>query len=285
MSVDWVPNVTPFMLTDDIAYLGSDSISVHCLIAEDGLILLDTGYPNMLPGIEQNLAVLGYSLDDVRYLLHSHGHIDHYGPSGEIVRRTGAKTLIGREDASIVTGERDLSWAKELNLPPADPFTPDIVFADGDILHLGGRTIRCVHAPGHTEGTYAFFIDTFVHGQPMVAAMHGGVGMNSLSKAFLESYNLPLSLRDDFRTALHRLADEHVDIVLGNHPGQNDTLGKLARMTAETNAFVDPDEWRVFLRQAEKSWTPFLQKNSLLTQKNRERLVSRFFFFYPLASD
>ena len=31
------------MMTDDIAFVGGTPVSVHCLISEEGLILLDTG--------------------------------------------------------------------------------------------------------------------------------------------------------------------------------------------------------------------------------------------------
>lgn len=124
---------------------------------------------------------------------------------------------------------------------------PDRTFSDGETLTLCGRAIRCVHAPGHTEGTYAFFIETAVNGAPMTAAMHGGVGLGSMQRWFLEKRGLPLSLREDFITGAQRLMDERVDIVLGNHPQQNDTAGKTVRMNGAVNPFVDPSEWRRFL--------------------------------------
>ena len=262
MQKEWKPDIPPVMLTDDIAFVGGTPVSSHCILAKDGLILLDTGYPGMLDGIAANMKALGLDIMDVKYILHSHGHIDHYGSTAELLRKTGAKSLIGREDADIVTGKRDLSWAKELELAPAECFTPDILFSDGDVLQLGGKTIRCVHAPGHTEGTYALFVNTSVHGTPMVAAMHGGVGVNSLSRKFLDSYGLPRTLRDQFREGLYRLAREHVDIVLGNHPGQNDTEGKISRMRAGSNPFVDSGEWNRFLTSCEARLDDLLRQEA-----------------------
>lgn len=258
----WTPDYRPAMITDDIAFVGGDPVSVHCLIAEDGLILLDAGYPTMLEGIASNLRTLGLDIQNVKYIVHSHGHIDHYGCTAEIAGMTGAKTYLGKEDVPIVTGEVDLSWAKELNLPHAKTFVPDVAFSDGDILELGGRRIRCIHAPGHTEGTYALLIETKVNGEPKIAAMHGGVGINSMSRSFLESYQLPLSLRDDFRAGLIRLQSEHVDVVLGNHPQQNDTLGKLNRMNDQDNPFVDEGEWLRFLQGCEKQLNNLLDKEA-----------------------
>ena len=252
MPVDRDNAIRPAMLTDDIAFVGDRSVSVHAILSNEGIVLLDTGFPGMLEGIGESLKALGLSLADVTAVIHTHGHIDHFGNTAAIVRLTGARTCIGREDADIVTGERDLSWAKELGLPPAETFTPAAVFSDGDVLTFGDRRIRVVHAPGHTEGTYAFFIETKVGGIPATAAMHGGVGLNSMTCAFLCSRGLPLSLRDDFRRGLRKLAPEKVDVVLGNHPQQNDTEGKLSRMGNGGNPFVDPIEWKRFLRACEE---------------------------------
>ena len=46
----------------------------------------------------------------------------------------------------------------------------------------------------------------------MRAGLHGGMGMNTLTDEFLTGYNLPFSLREDFRNSMKRLNEEHVDI-------------------------------------------------------------------------
>lgn len=260
MEKNWRPDIPPAMITDDIAFVGGDPVSVHLIKARDGLILLDTGYPDMAEGIRDNIIALGYDPRDVIALIHTHGHIDHYGGTMYFTRLSGAKTYIGKEDADIVTGERDLSWAKELGLPRPEPFTPDVLFSDGDVLRISDRTIRCVHAPGHTEGTYAFFIDTRIDGKPVVAAMHGGVGLNSMTGSFLRKYGLPLELQDRFLEGLARLRQEHVDVVLGNHPNQNGTAEKIARLGEEKHPFYDPGEWNAFLTRCEKDMKHMLQK-------------------------
>ena len=65
-------------------------------------------------------------------------------------------------------------------------------------------------------------------------------------------YGLPLSLRDDFRKGLELLRKEHVDVFIGNHQDQCDTLGKSARILAgQWDAFVDPTAWPAYLDSAE----------------------------------
>ena len=64
----------------------------------------------------------------------------------------------------------------------------------------------------------------------------------------MEEFGLPLSNRDKFVQGLEHAKSQQVDIVLGNHVGQNDTEGKLARVAAgEKDAFVDRTEWLRFL--------------------------------------
>jgi len=71
-----------------------------------------------------------------------------------------------------------------------------------------------------------------------------------MEQSYLEQHDLPKSLRDDFRAGLEKLKSEPVDIFIGNHQDQCDTIGKFNRITAgETNAFIDPAAWGVFLEK------------------------------------
>lgn len=52
------------------------------------------------------------------------------------------------------------------------------------------------------------------------------MGINTLSAEFLNKYNLPFSLREDFKNSILRLNKETVDVFLGNHMQHNYTLEK-----------------------------------------------------------
>jgi hypothetical protein len=84
--------------------------------------------------------------------------------------------------------------------------------------------------------------------------MFGGAGFNSMELKFLDKYGLPHGLRAEFVRSCRRLATVDVDIFLGNHVGNNDTLGKWAKKkeTGE-NPFLGTDgEWKRFLRAMEE---------------------------------
>ncbi len=230
----------PFRMHDNIYFIGNERVSVHLIDTEKGLVLIDSGYPDMYELIIVNIEKMGFSPKNISAIFHSHGHIDHYGTTRELVRLSGAKTYISRIDNEIVNGTLDLSWAVELNIDRIPPFDCDVLIEDGDVFDFGNVSIRCVNTPGHTDGVMSYFI-TLPDG--IVAAMHGGSGMNSMKAAFLKQYGLSFDCRRKFKEAVVRLTDEKVDLVLGNHPEQNDTKSKMLKVFGGDADIIDRDEW------------------------------------------
>lgn len=242
----WSGYIKPFKIFGNLYFVGTTPASTHLIDTGDGLILIDSGYKYSLHVVVNNIWDLGFSPFDIKYILHTHGHIDHFGGTKALVELTDAKTFIGRPDEDYCNGKLDLSWAKELGME-LEPFSPDVLIDDGDIIRLGNTEILCVATPGHTPGAMTFFFDVTDGKETFRAALHAGTGLNSLTADFLKKYDLPFSLRDDFVASMKKLSEMNVDIHLGNHAHQNDTVGKAERVRAgDVKAFVDPDEWKAF---------------------------------------
>ena len=111
--------------------------------------------------------------------------------------------------------------------------------------------MKAVSAPGHTPGTMAYF---FTLPDGLVATMHGGMGRNTLASSYLKSHNLDKSWRVDFVNTLTKLRNYHVDIVLGNHPNQNETFERQTQKGfLPSNPFIDDTYWnRMLDRTLEK---------------------------------
>ncbi len=250
MNTPWTGRVAPFRIFGNLYFVGTEPASSHMIETEEGLILIDSGYPQSLYLVIESIWELGFDPRKIRCIVHSHGHYDHLGATRALKELTGAKTFLGAEDFDYANGKLDLTWAKELGHVYHEAFEPDVALHDGDVIRLGSTEIQCVSTPGHTPGTISFFFDVAENGVRLRAGMHGGVGVNSMTRKFLDAYGLSCDCREKFFAGLDRLKHEHVDLHLGNHVGCNDTLGKARRMKREReNPFIDPSEWPVFLER------------------------------------
>ena len=243
----WEGSFPPTKIFGNLYFVGTEPASSHLVDTGEGLILLDTGYFESLYEVIDNVYRLGFDPREIRYILLTHGHIDHLGGARALRALSGAKIALGAEDREYANGTLDLTYAKELGMVYNEAFEPDILLSDGDTITLGNTRIRAVATPGHTPGAMSYFFNVSDGEREYVAALHGGMGINTLSREFLDTYALPYSLREDFVRSMRRLNEERVDIFLGNHMQHNDTTGKSARVRAgEALAFVKADEWQAY---------------------------------------
>lgn len=255
----WDGYVKPFKMWGNLYFVGTEPASVHIVDTGDGLIMFDTGYQSSLYLVINNMYELGLSPKNLKYIVLTHGHIDHMGGARALKELTGAKIFLGEADRQSANGELDLSYAKELGMSFNETFEPDVLINDGDVIKLGNTEIKAVATPGHSAGAMSFFFDVYDGDRTYRAGLHGGMGINTLTNEYLDKYNLPYSLRDDFVKSMKRLNMEHVDIFLGNHMQHNDTLGKYARLkNGERDAFVNPNEWQPY-----NEWCIYNLKNVL----------------------
>ena len=225
---------------------GNSWVSIYLIDTGDGLILIDAGMPQMTYLTLENIRVLGYDPHDIKLLLLSHAHYDHCGGVKQIADYTGAKVYLGKEDLFFLKERKDLihvagGWFED--------FDVDGTYREDSPIVLGSTRIQAVHSPGHTPGTYSFFFHTQWEGQNLRCAMHGGLGINTLTPDYLEQHQLPLSLQDDFEQNILKLRQEKVDIPLGSHTNHGDMLGKARRLLAgeRPNPFIDPSGFREVL--------------------------------------
>lgn len=256
----WQGYLPPFRIWGNLYFVGTEPASTHIIDTGDGLIMLDSGYQHSLYLVLHNMHSLGLNPMDIKYIVHTHGHVDHCGATKALVELTGAKTFLGLPDRDYVNGTLDLSWAKELDVP-LETFEPDVLLQDGDTITLGNTTIKAVATPGHTPGAMSLVFDVYNGDRTLTAALHGGAGLNTMAKAFLDSYGLPLSYRDDYLASMERIKTLHVDIYLGNHAYQNQTKEKYQQLLAgNEDAFVDPTGWATYAENCKQGLLALLER-------------------------
>lgn len=264
---------SPFHVAGNTYYVGNHWCSSHLIDTGDGLILLDTPCASGLPGLMYNIEELGFRVHDIRYIIVSHAHTDHFGAVAALAHKTGAKTFLGAVDANDMRMHPDRIEAMNRSLGYYnESFTPDVLLDDGDIVELGNTRIRCVLTPGHTIGVMSHFWQTEEDGQKLNVGIYGGAGFVSLSEKSLKENGLPLEMQKIFSDSIDKVWNEKVDVMLGNHPFHNDTYQKfLARKEGAPNPFIDPSEWHRFLTELKECYQAFLK----LTPAEVEKMYSR----------
>ena len=267
----WEWGIAPCRISDQLYYVGTTKGPAHLLSTSDGLVLIDTGYPQSLYMLIESMRALGFDYRDVRHIVHTHGHIDHIGGTRALVALTGARTYIGRADADMVRGINGLDWCREFDRPFDEPFEPDVLIDDGDEIAFGDTVIRFVTTPGHTAGTLSLFFDLTDSGRTYRAGLFGGAGLNTLQSAYFLKYGVPFSMRETFVSSIDKVIGERVDIHLGNHLGDNDHEKRAALIGKGPNPFIDPDSWEKFLTAKREAAMKLIKEQAM----NKQEIIQR----------
>ncbi|MGW1285583.1 MBL fold metallo-hydrolase [Streptomyces sp. NPDC002586] len=152
-------------------------VYVYAFELPDGVALVDAGWDTeeAYRVLADGLAVGGFSVRDVKAVLATHVHADHYGLADRVRRESGAWVGLHPADAKAILEEDDeAAWeglrcaARELRArvgsPDADGeprvsmrtfmqhAVPDRLIEDGERIGLPGWDLRAVWTPGHTAG-------------------------------------------------------------------------------------------------------------------------------------
>ena len=136
----WECATPPFCIVGNLYYVGNTSVSSHLIDTGDGLILLDTTFPQTVYLLLESIRRLGFDPDALRYILHCRGHYDHFGGTRTIVELTGAKTVMGEQDIEIIESSAELYWAPEYGVEFHETFAVDVPLSEGGTLCLGNTS-------------------------------------------------------------------------------------------------------------------------------------------------
>jgi len=145
-----IQRIEPFKVFDNLYYVGPCYVSVWLLTTPEGHILFDSAQEPFIDKVIENIEQVGVNLRDIKYIILSHGHMDHVGGAERLRRVTGARVVAVAEDWDMMEALQGKSNNRDIkpNLLPAR----DMVVKDGDTLTLGDQTLKFHHTPGHTPG-------------------------------------------------------------------------------------------------------------------------------------
>jgi metallo-beta-lactamase class B len=253
------PVIPPTRVFDNVYAIGNTGTTAYVIRTSAGLLMIDALAANqvesqLLPGFQK----LGLDPAQVKIVLVSHGHADHYGGAPYFQEHFGSKVYLSAADWALMESppSRGGAAAAPGTIPKHDG---DIT--SGEPVVLGDLTVTALAVPGHTPGSMGFTFPVKDGGRTHVAAMFGGVwlGAGLLSDEALQT----------FLTSIARFKEEtrkaRADVVLQNHMLMDPIEIKL-----ETLAARRPGEPHPFV-VGEEGYQKFLDVMAGCTQVNLER--------------
>jgi metallo-beta-lactamase class B len=244
--------IAPFKVFDNLYYVGPGYVSVWLLTTPEGDILFDSAQEPYVDHVIANIRKVGVDLKDIKYILLSHGHLDHFGGAARIQELSGARVGAVEEDLKMI--ERVGSTPGRDGSPPPRVPKRDMVLKEGDTLVLGDQTLKFHQHPGHTPGVLSTEgIIVYDGGKPYKAFVWGGSG-----------YRGGIAEAQQAMESARRVAQiEGIQVNLPVHswggrpyPGGGvlERSQKLpSRKLGDPHPFIDPDAWTLWVRQAQEA--------------------------------
>jgi metallo-beta-lactamase class B len=215
----------PQQVFDNFYFVGMTEFSSWAVTTSDGIIVIDPVFDYSVEDeVIEGLRKLGFDPADIRYVLISHGHVDHAGGAKLLQERFGARLLMTAADWDMV--ERDNPRWKP---------TRDLEITDGQKLTLGDTTLTMYLTPGHTNGTVSTLIPLRDGAARHVAALWGGTLFNfGPDAARFAAYQGSAARMRDIATAAG------ADVLLSNHTDYDGTKIKLPALKARAAGSPHP---------------------------------------------
>lgn len=156
-SDDWNKAAPPVRIHANTYMVGTCGISSILITGTEGHVLIDGGTEEGADLIAANIRRLGFKVEDVRFILHSHEHFDHVGGVAKLQRMSGA-TLVASAAAAKVfaTGAASADDPQAGMHKPFAPANVGRIIRDGEEVRLGNIMLTAMATPGHTAGALSW---------------------------------------------------------------------------------------------------------------------------------
>lgn len=217
------PPVAPRQVFDNLYFVGARWVSAWALKTSEGIILIDALNNAqevdavLLPGMRR----LGLDPAQIKMVVITHGHGDHYGGAQHLAERFGARLVMSEQDWAMTQTQLEFA-SPAWGAPPRRYPQRDISAKDGDVIRLGDTPMTLVLTPGHTLGTLSPVFDVRLGAQRYRALPWGGTSFN---------FGRDFGRLDAYIGATQRVSGmvdpQHIQVFLSNHPMWDDAIPKM----------------------------------------------------------
>ena len=231
---DWDKPAEPFRLYGNTYYVGTCGITALLITSPDGHMLIDGGTEAGGKLVAENIAKLGFSLRNVRYVTHTQEHHDHVGGLAHLKEVTGARMVASARAQSVfetgILNEDDPQYEGPIEGLPK--VAVDELVADGEAILLGGREVVAHYTPGHAPGAISWRWEECEDDACVTILFSDGLGPFA-GDDYRWSDN-PEYLAE-YRASIDWLETVEADICMMAHPSQVKLISRI-----ETGTIIDP---------------------------------------------
>ncbi len=226
-------------------------LNAYLIKTYEGSMLIDTGWntEEAFASLTNQLEIIGIAWNDIRYIVITHAHPDHFGLVGRLVQHTTAKVVM-HELENVLVHERYLDidnlleemgyWLRingvpEITRPLLQRSSlsklgyvavakPDIVVQGGEHLQLADFNFEIIWTPGHSQGHICLYEPKrriLFSGDHVLAKITPNVSMH------VQSMSNPLA---DYLNTLNSISKLPVEITL---PAHENVISNLCERVAE----------------------------------------------------
>ena len=240
---EWDKPGPPFRIFGNSYYVGTCGISAILVTSNKGHILIDGGTEAGADIIAQNIQTLGFALNDVKILLHSHEHFDHVAGLARLQQLSGARLLASVEAAPVLRTGISADTDPQVGVHEAFPAAQvHGTVREGTAVNLGTVSLNPIETPGHTPGALSWQWES-CEGDHCLSVVYA----DSLSPVSNDSYRFsdhPTYLAS-YRAGLGKLASLDCSILLTTHP----SLSNMRERLLKDEGLVDREACNTFAEE------------------------------------
>ena len=159
----------PVKVFDNLYFFGQSEYAVWAITTSEGIIVLDTIFDySVEEEVAGGMKKLGLDPANIKYAIVTHAHPDHDGGAKFLQDHYGTRVIMSPADWDVLDKRTNGTKPKR-----------DVEATDGQKLTLGDTTLTIYITPGHTPGTISVVFPVKDNGTPHLAALWGGVGLNT----------------------------------------------------------------------------------------------------------